>query len=562
MSKRTGRLFRVGGAMTLVLFAVVLLTQTRAIRNELVRRAHPYVVLVSIDTLQINRTGPYNPEVRGTPALDAFAREGVLFRYAYTPAPITLPAHTSLLTGVSPLGHGVMANGDVVPSSLTTLAEILREAGYQTAAFVSLGVLARAFRLDQGFDFYEDSFHQKGGRTYIRAHEVFGPVEKWLSRSHGEPFFIWVHFSDPHDPYVPVGASPDTRVTFDGRLVGEWNLVSKEPVSLSLVLPPGRHRLSWTSLRGAQPDDRPETCVRLYVHNREGLGPFVPSPLPETDVGVDLRPSWDLALENPMSHEVEIRLQFTGELVRPAPSDVLDAYRREVEYTDHYLGKLRRLFEILGIDGDTLWVIVSDHGEGLFNHDVLGHAEFVFEDQLRILWLMRGPGVPRGTVVEKPPGLMVDVAPTLLASMGLAVPAEMEGRSLVECWESPSGARPCTTREEGWWAYGVRHATNSLTAMAGYHWPYKWIWRRGRGRVAYHVLDDPWEARDLLQKPGPERAGELKALAERFRNERQAYNRRLKDPRRLAQQDAQHRELLRSLGYLGGSSQPVPEEPR
>ena len=116
---------------------------------------------------------------------------------------------------------------------------------------------------------------------------------------------------------------------------------------------------------------------------------------------------------------MEIQFQFSGRLIRPAPSDVLDNYRVEVEYTDRYLGELEALFESRGIGEDILWVIVSDHGEGLFNHNCLGHAEYVFEDQLRILWLMRGAGVPEGRVVDDTAALMVDVPATLLDLVGL-----------------------------------------------------------------------------------------------------------------------------------------------
>jgi hypothetical protein len=86
-------------------------------------------------------------------------------------------------------------------------------------------------------------------------------------------------------------------------------------------------------------------------------------------------------------------------------------------------------------------------------------------------------------------------------------------------------------------------------ALAGYRWPYKWLWRRGRGRQAHLVLDDPWEENDLLQLPGPERPSELKQLAKDFREQRYRLSEPLRLPRRLLHLQ-KNLELLRTLGYI------------
>jgi arylsulfatase A-like enzyme len=530
----------------LLLSTLITLTACRSLQNRAARRSYPYVVLVSLDTLHVNYTGPYNPAVEYTPNLDAFADRGVVFRHAYTRVPVTLPSHTTLLSGLSPEKHGVMANGDVVPPSVTTLAEIFKAAGYRTAAFISLGVLAKRFGLDQGFESYADPFDEEEGSWYRYAHEVFRSVRQWFEHNSLEPFFLWVHLSDPHEPYVPFGAPPDTRLAMDDRILGEWNLVSQEPVTFSFDLPPGRHRMEWTSLRGARSDDRPETCIRLELlgESREAVTPYLTSPLPETAEGMDMRPSLAWQLTNEESGPVKIDLQFSGRLIRPAPSDVLDNYRVEVEYADRYLGELEKLFESLGIGEDVLWVIVSDHGEGLFHHDCLGHAEYVFEDQLRILWLMRGAGVPEGRVVEDTAALMVDVPATLLDLVGLRAPDVSEGHSMVDCWNGG----PCPALEP-WWAYAIHHDSNRLTALAGYDWPYKWFWRRGEGRRAHLLAEDPWEERDLLEAPGDERPVEIKRLAESFRQQRRRVTRLLQFQRRMVDHE-ERLEMLRSLGYI------------
>ncbi len=525
------------------LVAAVFFVFKKPVVHHLARARFPYIVLVSLDTLNVDYTGPINPEVRGTPVLDSFADAGVLFERAYTQAPITLPAHTALLTGLSQDRHGVMGNDDVAPGSLTTLAELFREAGYDTAAFISLGVLSRTFGLDQGFEVYGDPFPEGDARSYRYAHEVFESARSWFQSFKGDPFFLWFHLSDPHEPYLPVGAPPDTRLSMDGEDLGEWNLVSTNVAEASLYLPPGSHRLRWTSLRKPQPDDRPETGIEMKFSDLDALARFAATPLPELGTGIDLAPFWDLELMNPTEDGVRLDLSFSGRLVRPAPSDVLENYAVEVEYADRYLGELRDLFEAAGIDERVLWVIVSDHGEGLFRHGLLGHAEYVFEDQLRVLWLFSGPGVPRGRVVRETPALLMDVAPTLLDLVGLAAPSDVTGRSQVECWEDGRCPPP-----PDFWSFGLRHETNAMTALAGYRWPYKWIWRRGEGRQAHQVLDDPDEQRNLLES-GRERPAELQFLAENFRGQRRQLQELLRTRKRFGDHE-RRLELLRSLGYI------------
>ena len=115
----------------------------------------PSFLLVTLDTTRADRIGAYGYDAAETPALDALAERGVLFERAYTPAPITLPSHASMLTGLYPRTHGVRDNGRFVLAPETVLvSEVLREAGWRTAAFVGSFVLDARFGLDQGFETY------------------------------------------------------------------------------------------------------------------------------------------------------------------------------------------------------------------------------------------------------------------------------------------------------------------------------------------------------------------------------------------------------------------------
>lgn len=537
-------------AVVTILLGVALILAIGFLLERRDRRTN--VVLVSIDTLNVDYTSPYNPEVTSTPNLEAFAREGVRFEHAYTSVPITLPSHTSLMTGLPVRDHGVMANGEVVPLGVTTLAEIFKKHRYHTAGFISLGVLKKNARLNQGFDVFDDPFPEGASHWYRGAETVLPAVHQWLDTRPEGPFFLWVHFSDPHEPYLPVDAGPDTRLELDGKLVGQWSLAAKDAVQLSLPLSPGEHRLRWASSREPRPDDLPTTGIQLELSSTTELSKFTSPPLGDGEpVEVYLRPDWSLELFNRAEDEAILELRFTGRVAHPPPSEVVPNYTHEVEYTDRHLGELRRMLDSAGVGENALWILVSDHGEGLYHHRAVGHATHVYEDQLKALWLMHGPGLPAGRVVSETPALLEDVAPTLMDHFGWEERADMTGHSLAGCWADG----PCPRREV-WWSYGLRHGDRRLTSVAGYRWPYKWLWRRGEGRQSHQLLDDPREERDLLDQA--ERPPQARSLAEDFPRVRKGLALRLRRPQSSAVSPGDV-EVLRSLGYIGDSGTPPPE---
>jgi len=166
-------------------------------------------LLITLDTTRADALSCYgNPEPT-TPHLDALAADGVLFKGAHTVMALTLPAHTSMLTGLAPLRHGIRDNGVfVLPQEAESVAERARAAGYDTAAFVSSVVLDDDFGLEQGFETY--SVPSRRGEVE-RAHGAERPAAQtidavldWLAgRDASRPFFLWVHLYDPHHPYAP-----------------------------------------------------------------------------------------------------------------------------------------------------------------------------------------------------------------------------------------------------------------------------------------------------------------------------------------------------------------------
>jgi arylsulfatase A-like enzyme len=189
----------------------------------------PNVLLITIDTLRADHLGCYQYSRNTSPFLDQLAADGTLFLHCFSPVPVTLPSHSSLMTGNYPLYHGVRDNARYqhLDDSHVTLAETLRAAGYDTGAVVSAFVLDARFGIAQGFGSYDDdvdeayherrpgdrppddaegkllwerqrsAFHQRAARTTEKA-------LRWLRRREGgAPFFLWVHYFDPHDHYDP-----------------------------------------------------------------------------------------------------------------------------------------------------------------------------------------------------------------------------------------------------------------------------------------------------------------------------------------------------------------------
>ncbi len=214
------------------------------------------LVLVTLDTTRADALSCLGGPAGATPELDRLAGEGVVFERAYTTAPLTLPAHSSLLTGLYPPRHGVRDNGATLPASAATLAELARDAGYQTAAFVGALVLDPAFGIDQGFERFGAPPRAPAGNGEHAgerpARAVVDEALAWLAaRDRERPFLLWVHVYDPHTPYAPpaefAGASLRERYlgevrSVDRELARLWDALRAEgELERALVIVAGDH---------------------------------------------------------------------------------------------------------------------------------------------------------------------------------------------------------------------------------------------------------------------------------------------------------------------------------
>lgn len=218
------------------------------------------VLLITLDTTRADHLGPYGYGAAQTPVYDAFASQGVLWRRAYSTAPLTIVSHATILTGRAPPAHGVRDNGDFVlgPEQIT-LAERFQAAGYRTVAITSAFPTQARWGLNQGFDVYHDQLQRRptelDWRDERRASEVIDDALATLAaQPEDAPLFVWVHLFDAHWPYQPPG--PYLRQFPHDPYDGEIAYVSDQVGRL----------LRWWD------EARPDNAVLITADHGEGLG--------------------------------------------------------------------------------------------------------------------------------------------------------------------------------------------------------------------------------------------------------------------------------------------------
>jgi arylsulfatase A-like enzyme/predicted Zn-dependent protease len=166
------------------------------------------LLLITIDSLRVDRIGAYGSRNVQTPNIDRLAENGLMFKSCYASVPLSLPSHCTIFTGREPLAHGVRSDDtNSLPDSEQTWAEVMKNQGFETYGLISSYLLHSKFGLKQGFDTYDDSLDYgsiiHNVRTAIAADQVFARFQSWLEQRTPNKFFAWVHFSDPQAPYKP-----------------------------------------------------------------------------------------------------------------------------------------------------------------------------------------------------------------------------------------------------------------------------------------------------------------------------------------------------------------------
>lgn len=331
--------------------------------------ARPNVILISIDSLRPDHLHCYGYARQTSPTLDRLAAEGALFENAISSAPWTLPAHAAMFTGLADSVHGVLDTVNKLPEQRRTLAEVMREAGYQTAGFFSGPYLHPIFGLSQGFETYEDctSYARYNDETaaakgmidepelWDRMHaditnpHVLSAVSQWADTRTRMPFFLFVHMWDVHFDFIP---PPPYDTMFDPDYTGPMD---------------GRNFF---------------------------FDPRVNKEMPARD----------------LEH---LKALYDG----------------EIAWTDATLEKILTKLREKGLLKDAIVMVTADHGTAFFEHGLKAHRNALYDEVIRIPLILWAPGrAPAGLRVSRQVRT-IDLAPTLIELAGLQPPAMM-GQSL------------------------------------------------------------------------------------------------------------------------------------
>ncbi len=509
------------------------------------KQAYPEnVILVTLDTQRPDFIGAYNPTKASTPNIDSLAANGILFDNCYSPIPITLPAHASLFYSLPPHELALYNNGQVFKNErdLVSLAQVFKKKGFQTAGFVSLGVLKSKFRLAEGFDDYEDKHPEN--RWYLHAEEVNARVFPWLDKNKENRFFIWIHYSDPHDPYAIPSLPPDLRIRFNGKPIWDICVQREERLSLRFMLHAGKNTIECVTLN-PYPDSQDEFRISLnevYYAPSEDIkiiyeGMNVVKKDEQTSLLIKERGR--ILIDNPGNTQ-ELRMEATGKIYLLAQEKV-HAYKEEVEYLDRQIGLLLKKLDQSELLDKSLIVLVGDHGEGLGDHRTLlgephfGHIHYLYTEYLKIPLIFYNPYWEEKGSRNSEQTTILDIAPTILAIMGWKKMPFHKGFNLLKTGEERTPIifgetyRPESTRDR----------------FSGLQYPWHLIFTPSRDRFElYNIRDDPAEQTNVFvqERENPD--------VVKFRKIVKKYALEILSTKKDIELDPKSLEMLRSLGYI------------
>ena len=461
-----------------VLFSVAIICAGIGLPAKLAdSKKKPNVLLVVIDTLRADTLG------RGiTPNIDALAKGGVQFDEAFSHAPMTLPAHAALFSSRLPGEARVITNGQEVARSLPLLGQHLSMRGYDSLAAVSLATLwpvVTGCGVDRGFQLYD-----LGDRPVERSHEVLPRVTRLLDkRDKSKAFFLFAHFSDPHEPYNCHGSSGHAaRVFIDGKPAGSTTTSEMSWWYRNLDLSPGEHSIRFAS-------DHAFKARELRVTSNGE-----PLTLKFTEGGL-LKANEDIAFTfDAPGGEVDISIWLND---TPDHEEIQRRYDLEVSAADRAVGALVKDLKRRGLDRNTLIVLTGDHGEALGERGQFGHVNTLYDEVLRVPLVIRPLNTKdRRTLKANEEELVahIDLAPTILELIDVAPWSDMRGASLLSNQKRPPLLAETHTPE----------APKDLLCLRDHQT--KLIFEpETNSFTCYDLLRDPLEVRDIY----PERAGTM-----------------------------------------------------
>jgi arylsulfatase A-like enzyme len=484
----------------------------------------PNIILITMDTVRADHLSCYGYQRLTTPNVDQLAREGVLYKNAYSTTSWTLPSHASIFTGMYPSKHGAHYNPkfiniaasytdekkqgctllELINQSISklseekvTLAKILSEKGYRTAGIIGGPFTSSVFGLAQGFDYYNENFYNveqdAGFYLVYQAIELIFPLKdvivqygysslkrlgsqlnevafEWLNENYKQPFFLFINYFDAHGPYL---APPPYDKYF-------------QKIPKNIIL------------RHSSPLDLSYTNAGYRLMNKVISGNY--------------------------------------HLTPQEKNLLISQYDDEIRYLDHCLGLLFERLKALKVYDNTLLIVVSDHGEAFGEHDVLTHGRTLYEELLRIPMIIKYPAThPQRGIIEKRVSL-VDIFPTILAFLDFPIPAGIDGEIL------PHSNHPIIAEWHMQW-FDPDKYKRDLKAI--YQGKEKFIWASNSLHEFYDLEQDPGETINLF-KNSPQRAQRMEQSLKQW----------LSSFKPLAASDSKIKlnesdiDKLRALGYV------------
>jgi len=366
----------------------------------------PRIILVSMDTVRADHVGA----VATTPALAGIAGQGVTLQNFYAASSFTLPSHMSIFTGLDPIEHGVWREEAELNPNVSTLAEILRADGYQTAAFHEGGYVAPRYGFGRGFETYTE---------FPRVDVVDGSlsmVTDWIRDHSGDRYFLFVHTYAAHYPY------------------GGWERYRRAGGAAGRLddsdLPGLRQR--WNEAHARRQEGRAPEEVPLAVRSRCTLY----NQLAETHAALLGCGDNFLSIET-----------LDSEYAAADLAAILDGYDARIGQIDRALAQIRKTLERLGEWDDTLLVITADHGEAFLEHGTAQHDYVPFDEVMRVPAVLSYPRLLRaGGVREIEESTWhLDLMPTILGLAGIEFPGRSRGVDLSSVLRGESSLRPDRT---------------------------------------------------------------------------------------------------------------------
>lgn len=452
----------------------------------------PNVVLVCVDTLRADRMPFHGCELETAPFLSSLAARGAVVERAFSTSSMTAPSVASMFTSVYPFQHGVVtgygwgtARGEIIvneiPARIETLGELMRARGYRTFAITDNPVVSAPAGFARGFDSYFNF-------PYRGAEAVNGKLAEWLDEIRSsEPYFLYLHFMDPHEPY------------FDREEHAFEIAVEDLPLQ-----PPG---LGGSFLE----DERDSRRLRRRRHLRRWLG------------------------EDPEGEPAFVR----------EAADNWRYYHSEIRYLDDHV---RDAFGMLGVDDDDFVLFTADHGEEFLDHGDVSHKFTLYPELTRVPMFLFWPN--GGVEPMRIGGVasLIDVMPTLREVVGLPPSAQDAGTSLLPFARGASvpdrmllAMRTIEPSLEE-----IDEETREMAGVLTY--PHFLTWLKGGRRFELYDLEaDPKAWVDLYEE-GSTRARDMYDAALRYMEEARTWERAYYVPE-TADQDKVDR--LQELGYLG-----------